>query len=543
MKKLLSILLAIITVLSITILPVSAVSATEYNSHELIYHAQSGYIDVSKQVQGLANYAPLSIELPNGRIADIKFYASSLNPESLTFGQPVPAPAGCTSWQGTLICLKHESTGDWNYVPVYYCYGCTYNHDKNYTCTCYATYNGSGYELNTPAAFFHTSFPIHINYTDGTSENTVSYFNPKLYYGADGKSYYLGIPNSRMETRQFEILTPETRNYWNSLASGYNTYIANHLSSSQKQPSFDNGYQAFCDNAYELCNKQGCMRTVYHGSPIGSSFLIKEISYEDYGKFAATKPDRNDMQEYFDGCLNVEVIDTGTSFKVYCKGHYVCTGCHTGNTVQNTDVPVRYCTKNNENQLLVKRAINQEKTSLLVDYDKGIVYNFKVGTSKLEDYLVTNKGYSYKYNRVGTGHKIDFFFNQEKIGSLTMVVYGDINGDTWCSEKDYDTIKGLATATITKGEIGQAQALAADVNRDGIISMLDVDIAAKAVELYNEYQESSLNLQALTEYNELINQGEVEIEEKPAEKRPSLLERFIAALNKILAFFGLHIEL
>ena len=73
--------------------------------------------------------------------------------------------------------------------------------------------------------------------------------------------------------------------------------------------------------------------------------------------------------------------------------------------------------------------------------------------------------------------------------------------------------------------------------------MLDVDIAAKAVELYNEYQESSLNLQALTEYNELINQGEVEIEEKPAEKRPSLLERFIAALNKILAFFGLHIEL
>ena len=322
-------------------------SETGCTSHELVYHRQSsanGYVDVSMQVQGLSSYSALKLDLPNKRVAEIKFYTSSLNPESLAFGQPVPAPAGCKSWRGTLICLKYDKTGDWNYVPVYYCVGCTYNHDKNYTCTCYATYNGSGYELTTPAAFFHSSFPIYINYSDGTAENTVSYFNPKWYYGADGKTYYLGIPNTRMESRQFELLTPETRNYWNSKASGYNTYAANYLSASQRQPSVDNGYQAFTDNAYELCNKNGCIRQVFHGSPKGGLFLIKEISYEDYGKFAATKPDRNDMQEYFDGCLNVEVIDTGTSFKVYCGGHYVCTGCHTGNTVQNTDVPVRYCT-------------------------------------------------------------------------------------------------------------------------------------------------------------------------------------------------------
>ena len=181
------------------------------------------------------------------------------------------------------------------------------------------------------------------------------------------------------------------------------------------------------------------------------------------------------------------------------------------------------------------------ETKAEFDFNNMFVYNVAPGTTDIEDVISFKNAATYLIEYIGTGYRINFYVDGKICGTYQFLIYGDVTGDTWCSQKDVDVIYDLLKGNCTAEDLGKAKYTALDVNRDGSVTQVDAGIMEQAARIYEDIDtENPENTQqAYDEYNKLIYQGKVQT----AENQKSLLERFIDFLNKILAFFGLHIEL
>ena len=134
---------------------------------------------------------------------------------------------------------------------------------------------------------------------------------------------------------------------------------------------------------------------------------------------------------------------------------------------------------------------------------------------------------------------------------VTIVIFGDVNGDGWYDGQDAVLVSCLANGMLTKEDVGEAVYTAADCNHDGIIDQLDVDLLNQAGTLLAEVDQSKTNEELFetssiyVEYLDLIDQSpevESDVNEKPEngtnvpqKSEPSPSNKFVVFILDIIA--------
>ena len=93
----------------------------------------------------------------------------------------------------------------------------------------------------------------------------------------------------------------------------------------------------------------------------------------------------------------------------------------------------------------------------------------------LDSLLTANEGYTIEVvssheSKYGTGSVISFYKDGEKVSTYTLIVKGDIDGDSLCDALDVSLVEKLVTGNEVLGEI---YILAADINNDNVITLED----------------------------------------------------------------------
>ena len=112
-------------------------------------------------------------------------------------------------------------------------------------------------------------------------------------------------------------------------------------------------------------------------------------------------------------------------------------------------------------------------------------------------------------DRLSTGDIINLVDDNGVVrNSLTVVIFGDTNGDGWYDGQDAITVSCLANGMLTREQVGEAVWMAADCNHDGVIDQLDVDLLNQAGVLLSNIDQSKSSeelLETSSEYVEYIN--------------------------------------
>ena len=98
--------------------------------------------------------------------------------------------------------------------------------------------------------------------------------------------------------------------------------------------------------------------------------------------------------------------------------------------------------------------------------------------------------------------------SNSKLAEYTVVIFGDVNGDSWYDGQDAIIVDCLANGMLTKDNVSEAVYTAADCNHDGVIDQLDVDLLNEAGALLANVDQSKsaeVLLETSAEYVEYID--------------------------------------
>ena len=184
-------------------------------------------------------------------------------------------------------------------------------------------------------------------------------------------------------------------------------------------------------------------------------------------------------------------------------------------------------------------------------------------TATFEQNCVTVSGGSLEYEYptakqvMGTGTKVKVYdVEQQLVDTYTVVIFGDIDGDSWYDGTDAYFVSLVANGLISQSAWTAAQLAACDANHDGNIDAADVALIERAGLLLNDIDQTASHEELETnsvylEYCSLIDQT-VEIIEpdqpaEPAEPRHAaqnilawFRNLFIIVLNWIYRIFNLQ---
>ena len=161
-----------------------------------------------------------------------------------------------------------------------------------------------------------------------------------------------------------------------------------------------------------------------------------------------------------------------------------------------------------------------------IDFATNTITGFKAGETSLDSYTMTvNDNSIWEYEtlngRLGTGSKAILKKGDDVIGEYTILVFGDVTGDSWYDGQDAVLASCLANGMLTKEDVGEAVYTAADCNHDGVIDEADVALLNEAGTLLANVDQTKpaevlLETSAeYVEYLELIDQSpEIEIEDE-----------------------------
>ncbi len=185
-----------------------------------------------------------------------------------------------------------------------------------------------------------------------------------------------------------------------------------------------------------------------------------------------------------------------------------CTQC---GAVENTVIPaIRY----------------EVAQGVKIDFSTSIISGIDAGTTSLNGYItIVDEGYTWEYEtqngRLGTDAKVILKNGDTVAGEYTILIFGDVNGDSWYDGMDAVLVSCLANGMLTKDDVSEAVYMAADCNHDGVIDQLDVDLLNEAGALLVNVDQSKPaevlleTSSAYVEYLDLIVQSfEIETEEE-----------------------------
>ncbi len=125
-----------------------------------------------------------------------------------------------------------------------------------------------------------------------------------------------------------------------------------------------------------------------------------------------------------------------------------------------------------------------EQTDAVVDKEIGIIYGLSdEGLEDIEDYVVYEGGiveYEYLDEYFGTGTVVNFVVDGEVYESYTVIIFGDLNGDSVIDAYDYAVLSAIANGDI-EAEEGSALYLAADLFVDGAVDGYDLSVISSYV--------------------------------------------------------------
>ncbi len=160
-------------------------------------------------------------------------------------------------------------------------------------------------------------------------------------------------------------------------------------------------------------------------------------------------------------------------------------------------------------------------STIVLDYEHGFLYGIESGIyyDDLEDNYLTTCQEAYiapvDYDLgdvpLGTGSVVEFVTDGRLLAKLTIIIFGDVNGDSWYNGEDAFIVSCLANGILTKDDVSESVYMAADCNHDGVIDSLDVALLEQAGLLLANVDQSKSNEELATdeafiEYLDLIDQ-------------------------------------
>ena len=136
-----------------------------------------------------------------------------------------------------------------------------------------------------------------------------------------------------------------------------------------------------------------------------------------------------------------------------------------------------------------------------------------------EQNYVTVSGGSFEYEYptakqvMGTGTKVKVYdVEQQLVDTYTVVIFGDVNGDSWYDGVDAYFVSLIANGLISQSNLSDAQLAACDANHDGAIDTADVALIERAGLLLNDINQNAALEELETnsvylEYCSLIDQS------------------------------------
>lgn len=186
---------------------------------------------------------------------------------------------------------------------------------------------------------------------------------------------------------------------------------------------------------------------------------------------------------------------------------------------------------------------------MIFDEENNVVYITESGWTDLSNRLIMKNGYKYTVelnkvnleNYIGTGARINFISkNGFEAQSFEVIVRGDLDGDSWCTDDDVSMIKNYINGdkNIT---LSYAQTRAADIVCNGKIDTKDATKMSNAAIQYNniDFSKPYESQDAYRVYNIHISHSEVEIE-PDADTKPTLLQKLIIFFDMIFTFLGIE---
>ena len=193
---------------------------------------------------------------------------------------------------------------------------------------------------------------------------------------------------------------------------------------------------------------------------------------------------------------------------------------------------------------------------IVINESTHFIYGLPVGVAQ-GCVAVTDGTASYEYptakQAMGTGTVVNIYNNDnDLVDSYTIVVFGDVDGDSWYDGNDAYFVNLVTNGMISPDALTDAQRMAADCNHDGVIDTVDTGILEQAGLLLNDIDQTAPIEELQTdsvylEYCGLIDQSiepiepdqPTQAEETPAAKTVLgwLKALFTVVLNWLLRIF------
>lgn len=180
-----------------------------------------------------------------------------------------------------------------------------------------------------------------------------------------------------------------------------------------------------------------------------------------------------------DTAKNKNIIWSSTDADVATVDNGVITAKSPGMTVISAETEdngfVKFCVVRVASLIAVNGSV--------VDNEKGIIYGIGSNSSDINSYVRlvdSTMIVQCESTYLGTGSTVNVLKSGKTVDSFKVIVFGDVNGDSWYDGTDAVLVNMIANGMLTREQIGEAVWLAADCNHDGVINQADVDLLNKA---------------------------------------------------------------
>ncbi|MBQ7549714.1 MAG: hypothetical protein IJT03_08440 [Clostridia bacterium] len=175
-----------------------------------------------------------------------------------------------------------------------------------------------------------------------------------------------------------------------------------------------------------------------------------------------------DLMLYGNSCVVLFYKDFKTSYS-YTKLGYITDTTDLQNTLGTGNVTVTYSKVSNDGFVL-----NDDSSLTISDkYIYGDLFLKADETEVLSQFKNNSIHIEKTGKKIGTGSKLVLIENNTVTSELTVVIFGDVNGDGECDAQDAVIVSCIVFGLISLSDLNEEYRIAADCNQDGNIDKSD----------------------------------------------------------------------
>lgn len=121
----------------------------------------------------------------------------------------------------------------------------------------------------------------------------------------------------------------------------------------------------------------------------------------------------------------------------------------------------------------------RENTNTIINRNSKTIYGLETNIKDINDFVDCSKvetSIISSEQGFGTGTAINIIRNGAVVETYSVIVFGDVNGDSLCDGADAVIVSCLSSGMLTKGDVSEEVWIAADCNHDGVINDDDIEL-------------------------------------------------------------------